>query len=249
MSKDSIDELRRVVYRYYPRGIPYGKARYTETAEHRRLAAAQRRAAAEQQPWLALLQRLGEQFPAHSIENGWPAAMDACYSGAILLNGAPSRAPDPDDVLAGRSHTVGFMVSFLGPYYVVYASRYVDDLEATRAALRVRPDGMVDVYHEGALYVVPASIVKPEIRAQAEREDERWRDRLRRTPLRRQEITLEPSAEEQPYVEHIARAIEEAFGCERMPPEVGSVVVPDVSTNLRILGQARLYDCLFSDAW
>src|SRR5262249_25389967 len=42
---------------------------------------------------------------------------------------------------------------------------------------------------------------------------------------------------------------ERTFGCERMPPEVGNVIVPDVETTSRRFGEARLYDCLLSDDW
>lgn len=34
-----------------------------------------------------------------------------------------------------------------------------------------------------------------------------------------------------------------------MGPEVGTVIVPNVATNVRIPGEASLYDCLFSDYW
>jgi hypothetical protein len=34
-----------------------------------------------------------------------------------------------------------------------------------------------------------------------------------------------------------------------MPPEVGNLIVPDVATSNHGLGDARLYDCLFSDDW
>ncbi|WP_437294638.1 hypothetical protein [Sorangium sp. So ce426] len=62
-------------------------------------------------------------------------------------------------------------------------------------------------------------------------------------------VSFDLSPDEQPYAAVIAQEIEATWGYERMPPEVGNVVVPDVATNLRRLGEARLYDCLFSDAW
>jgi hypothetical protein len=34
-----------------------------------------------------------------------------------------------------------------------------------------------------------------------------------------------------------------------MPPEVGKIIVPDVATNLRLMGQATIYDCLLGDDW
>lgn len=52
----------------------------------------------------------------------------------------------------------------------------------------------------------------------------------------------------------VAKAVEEEIGRAfplhaRMGPEVGTVIVPNVATNLRIPGEASLYDCLFSDYW
>ena len=45
--------------------------------------------------------------------------------------------------------------------------------------------------------------------------------------------------------------IEAIFGYERMPPDIGAVLVPDVTTALRLGGEARVFDCLFTDrhAW
>jgi hypothetical protein len=61
----------------------------------------------------------------------------------------------------------------------------------------------------------------------------------------RQIICFELPPDEQPYAAGIAQEIEATWGYERMPPEVGNVVVPDVATNLRRFGEARLYDWLF----
>jgi hypothetical protein len=57
------------------------------------------------------------------------------------------------------------------------------------------------------------------------------------------------SSDEQPHADWLAREIEATFGCEPMPPEVGNIIVPDVATNLRLMGQATLYDCLLGDDW
>jgi hypothetical protein len=84
---------------------------------------------------------------------------------------------------------------------------------------------------------------RPDAAAQARAEE-----RKNRPPTRR-DIHLDLSPEEQPYATWLAREIEATWGCARMPPEVGNVIVPDVATNHRRLGQARLYDCLLSDDW
>jgi hypothetical protein len=61
---------------------------------------------------------------------------------------------------------------------------------------------------------------------------------------KREYISFDLSPDELPYSEWIARDIEATFGCERMPPEVGTVLVPGV--NLGGPRDTRLYDCLFS---
>jgi hypothetical protein len=83
--------------------------------------------------------------------------------------------------------------------------------------------------------------VKPEIAAQADRELDA------RPPARRQDTSFTFSQEEQPYAESVAREIEATYGYETMPPAIGNVVVPDVETGFRTVGEARLYDCLLSD--
>jgi hypothetical protein len=92
-------------------------------------------------------------------------------------------------------------------------------------------------------------VVTPEIRAEAERQDRERRERLLREPLKRRVIAFDPLPDEKPYMDWLAGDIEATFGCERMPPEVGNVIVPDVVTSNCGLGQARVYDCLLSDDW
>ena len=70
-----------------------------------------------------------------------------------------------------------------------------------------------------------------------------------RTRRRRREISLVPGVEDQRCWDAIVPEIEATYGCEPMPPEVGRVVVPDVATNHRRIGEATLYDCLLNDSW
>jgi hypothetical protein len=65
------------------------------------------------------------------------------------------------------------------------------------------------------------------------------------------EIRLDLSPDEQPYGRALEEEIKATFGSHfaPMPPEVGKIIVPDVVPGLKILGEATLYDCLFSDAW
>jgi hypothetical protein len=60
-------------------------------------------------------------------------------------------------------------------------------------------------------------------------------------------IALDFTPDEQPYAAWISREIETTFDHERMPPEVGKVIVPDVATGVRWSGQATISDCLMSD--
>jgi len=229
--KHSIDELIGVAHRYYPRGVSSDDPRYKETEEYHRLVAARRQAGADNEPWRAVLRRLGDHFPKSGVQDGSlhlpTGGLGASYSGDIYLPNAPGE----------HYHTVGFQVSFLAPYYIVYSSRVVDDLEKTEA-LRASQDPYACVFVDDTCHILPASVVKPEFRAKEER-----------LPVRRRDLSLDPSPDEQPYAAWIARDIEATWGYERMPPEVGKVVVPDVATNLRNLGEATLYDCLLSDYW
>jgi hypothetical protein len=257
--RHSIDELLGIAYRHYPRGMSSDHAGHRYTEEHRRLVAARRQAGAAHDPWRAMLRRLGAQLPEHLVTNrslhlpmgDW----DACYSGSIDLSRPasdyPLPLPDPDALPASVEGppSVDFLVSFLCPYYIIYGSRYVDDLEATEAALRAPPRETVTVWSGNTAHILPISVVTPEISAEAGRQNEQRRQDLLRQPLQRRVIDFEPSPDEQPYAAALTREIEATFGCERMPPEIGNVLVPDVATNNRALGEARLYDCLLSDQW
>lgn len=231
----STDELFDIVYRYYPRGMPRTDPRYKETEEVLRLAAARRRAGAECDAWRALLRRLEEQFPENNVQNRslhLPTGnCDAGYSGALFL---PTSGPGE------HFHDVGFLVSFLVPYYIVYSSRVVDDLTEPPPIDPARA-GYICVFHHNKMSYLPpefADIVRPELIRPYQKHQ-----------ARRQDISFDPSPEEAPYAAWITREIETTFGGERMPPEIGKVVVPDVDvvTSLRELGEATLYDCLFSD--
>ncbi|AUX25511.1 uncharacterized protein SOCEGT47_060580 [Sorangium cellulosum] len=65
--------------------------------------------------------------------------------------------------------------------------------------------------------------------------------------VRREYADFDLLPDEQPCAEWISGDIEATFGCERMPPEIGTVLVPDVMPGLRLPGEVRLYDCLFTD--
>jgi hypothetical protein len=219
--KHTTDDLLDIVYCYYPRGIRLDDERYAETEEDRRLSAARRRAIADRQPWHALLRRMEAQFPEQTV-----------YDGSVhLLTGTPDACYSgllslPATAPGEQHHLLAFLVSFLVPYYVVYSSRTADDPDE----IERRSKDSTYVFRDGV--EVPDTVPK----VQATR------------PTRRA-VSLDLSIDEQPYGAWISRELEATFGCERMPPEVGNMIVPDVSTNRRFRSDARLYDCLFSDHW
>jgi hypothetical protein len=240
--RHSVKELTDIVYSYYPRGLLSNDPRYTQTEVYHRLVAARRQAGADNEPWRVILRRLGDHFPENSVQNrsihlptgGW----DACYSAHLYLPTA----------LGEYFHMVGLLASFLVPYYVVYSSRIVDDLEEMERmrALAAMPPRVANISGHNTLYIVPAWIVKL---VPACLRNPEWLKPPTETSARRRDISFDLSPDEQPYAAWIAQDIEATWGYERMPPEVGKVIVPDVSTNSRALGEATLYDCLFSDDW
>jgi hypothetical protein len=60
-------------------------------------------------------------------------------------------------------------------------------------------------------------------------------------------VSFELSVYEQPYGRAIMAEIETTFGYERMPPEIGNVIVPGACVRHEPLGKATLFDCLFTD--
>jgi hypothetical protein len=235
--RHSTCELIDIAYRYYPRGVARTDPRYKETEEYFRLVAVRRRAGAEDDAWRGLLRRLEEKFPENNIVNGslyLPTGnRDACYSGALCL---PTSGPGE------YFHDVGFLVSFLVPYYIVYGSHVVDDLTEPPPIDPSRDD-FISVYYHNKRFYLPsrfADIVRPELMGSKQT-----------LQPRRLDIFFEPSPDEVPYAAWLTREIEATFGGERMPPEIGKVLVPDVdvATSPRELGEATLYDCLFSDSY
>jgi hypothetical protein len=237
--KQALEELLAMVYRYYPRGLSVDDLRYRESEEWRRIVAERRRAGATCESWRQLLRRLGEQFPEYSVQNRaihLPVGeADASYSAYVHM---PVTTPGE------HSHSLGFLISFLVPYYIVYSTRIVDAPEA-KEENKTENDGEVTWYVGDTCYVGRRSDAPAHLRDELEGK----KIQKPKETARRIERSLDPTPEEQPCASWIAREIESMFGYERMPSEVGKVIVPDVATNLRSLGEATLYDCLFSDDW
>jgi hypothetical protein len=252
--KHTVDELTETVHRYYARGMSHEDPRRRQTEEYRRLSAARRQAGADNEPWRALLRNAHARFPDCSPSDGSlhlpTGEHDAGYCGALVLPHMPGEHP----------RTVGFLISFLVPYYVIYSTRTVDDVERKPApdAARVQI-----FYHRDTMYVLPRRwwsrllakavdglnrIGESRSRAPDDPMLARVREMKNAAPGRR-DIHLDLSPEEQPYGTWLAQEIEATWGCSPMPPEVGNVIVSDVATSGRAIGEARLFDCLFLDSW
>ncbi|WP_434041352.1 MULTISPECIES: hypothetical protein [Sorangium] len=225
--KHSIDELLDVVYRYYPRGVgmmddgDIDVQRCMETEEHDRLVRA-RIQASKGDRWRDLRRRIRDGFPGRFMNHSLhlPAGgYDACYSFSI-------------DMPESKGRKLWFHVSFLVPYYIVHSERAIDIVKRTRDSFSVK--------FLGLHFVVPRSPFDPRFVA-------RHDDGRKFAIVRRECATFDLLSDEQPCAEWISGDIEATFGCERMPPEIGTVLVPDVMPGLRLPGEARLYDCLFTD--
>jgi hypothetical protein len=235
--KHTTEEFFAIARRYYPSGIESHDPRYKESEEHARLVTARRGAGARRDVWRAMLDRLSKQFPDRDVYDDVlacpPEWLRAGYEGSIFLPEATGE----------HGHTVAFMVSFLAPYYLVCSTRTVDDPEA-EAARRAKHEKFVTFCIDNVFWALHRGMVTPEFAAEA---DKAWE--AEHTMATRRDISFAFTPDEQPYAESIAREIEAVYGFERMPPEVGNIIVPDVSVGGRLLGEARLFDCLFSDSW
>jgi hypothetical protein len=223
--KHTPNELLDIVYRYYPRSIgataQLDTTHRKETEEHARLVAARHVAAADER-WPAMLRRISERFPEMLVNQSLHLPTgnhDACYSFTIDL---PKAA-------GGR--TLWFLVGFLAPYYINYSRHLVDVVK--------QPEGFRFTVH-GLPFYIPRGAIGLKLRPELNDEG------MSSVTFKREHISFDLTPDEQPYAEWIARDIKATFGCELMPPEVGTMLVPDV--NLGGLGPVRLYDCLFSDS-
>jgi hypothetical protein len=136
--KHSTAELLALIDQYYPRGVVPGDPRHAATEEHRRLVAARIRAGsgAEHERWRAMLGRLEAQFPEGILyDRSFYLASgehDAAYAAKLVL-------PGSEDEERG----LGFMVSFLAPYYFIYGVRVAllgSEKAAHEARLDLSPD-------------------------------------------------------------------------------------------------------------
>lgn len=224
--KHSLNELLAVVYRFYPRGIDYLDERFAKREERAHLVAARRQAGVSEQmqPWRDLLHRLDARFPERSTQNRSihlpGGSFDACY--AAWFN----RVEAQED---SQQWCIGFVVSFLVPYYVVYRTRIVDLGSAEPEPAPGEDPGYFFLYDTFVYY-------KP------------WTGPPPLTHWKEIEFTF--PVEEQGYAAAVIAEIEATFpGHAPMPPDVGCQIVPDVVTGTQPMGLAMLYHCLFTDDW
>ena len=227
--KHTQGELLDIIYRYYPRGVGIVDGDIDvqlihASEEHARLVAARQQVATDER-WPALFRRIVERFPDVSLMNGSlylpTGGQDACHSFTLCLPGAA------DDRM------LWFHVSFLAPYYMIHGSRIIDIVKEPR-------EDSFRVIWFGLHFHVERSPFDPELIANVDDETRKG------VTIKRHYITFDVLPDERPYVEWISREIETTFECEPMPPEVGTVLVPNLATP-KLPGEVRLYDCLFSE--
>ncbi|WP_437951243.1 hypothetical protein WME98_10625 [Sorangium sp. So ce296] len=224
--RHSLDELLGIVYRYYPRGVgitdDVDEELIRQTEEHARLVAARIQASKDER-WHSMLRRIGDRFPCmlrnHSLHLT-AGGCDGCYSFTI-------------DLRRSTGEPLWFQISFLAPYYIIHRSCTFEIVKEPRDSFTVSFRGM--------LFIVSRSPLDPWLVSNPDH------DSPRTVTVTRRYVAFDLSPDEQPCADWIAHEIEATFGCERMPPEVGTVLVPDVVPGVRLPGEARLYDCLFSD--
>jgi hypothetical protein len=230
--KHTLDELLGIVYRYYPRGVgivdgDLDVQAIHDSEEHARLVAA-RPEAANDERWRALRHRIAERFPEASLTDHSlhlsAGNCDACYSCTISLPGAAT------------DQTLSFQVSFLAPYYTIHRETTAHILKEPRTDLFL-------VTFQGMSLSITRNPFDRDLVASLDDES------LKPVTFERRYRTFDLLPEQLPYAEWIGREIETTFGCAFMPPEIGTMLVPELSTP-KLPGQVRIFDCLFSgDEW
>ncbi len=222
VAKPSLEDLLPIIYQYYHPGSagPDGLGQleeFNETPEHLRLEAARKRAGYEAEAWLGLLSRLRVRFPACGLEGRiahlQAGGFDAAYKGKLEL---PFVLPHEQD-----EHALGFLVSFLVPYYLIYRRRCL-----TLASAPERP---------------PASVDESEYAEYLEAHG---------APILWEPLRYEFTDEEAPYATGLAVEIEAAYpGYSPMPPELLELKVPGAWFNPYECGTETVFSHIFTTNW
>lgn len=221
---NDLERLRSIVHRFYPRNLRASDPGYQDTVEYRRLVAARQQAGRDNEAWRNLRERLARRFPDQQIQDNslhLPGGnWDACYSALLWL------APRPGE-LREIDHALGFQVSFIAPHFLIYSCGTL----AMDAESRAEPVSTGDVEFGPDTLIVhssPAEVAPP---------------------ASRDEVRFSFSEDEAPHVNAIAEEIHGTFpGWTALSPEIGLTVIPDVVAGNRGLGEATLFDCLFTDS-
>ena len=230
--KTEIQALFDAVYRHYPRDIAVDDVLYKASEEYQRLATARRNAGTgeRKETWYAFLRRASKQFAPLDVQNMSlhlpTGAHDAGYHGRLALPETPGR----------RHPTIGVLISFLVPCYVLYRYHFEErdpDPQMVARVVQSRTFCLGDTMYVVGLDHPAARFIPP----------------MELGPQSEQVLGFDFFPEEQPYADRLGRDIESTWGAERMPPEIGQLRVPDVAIAGRLPGEATLYDCLFTDQW
>jgi hypothetical protein len=140
--KASRERLLEVVYRYYPRGMDAADPRYASTPQQRRLVAARRAAAGEKQKarFHELTRRIQARLDAFTSDRSLQlhsGAGEAGYSAYALRKTAFAQQ--------NMDERIGYCVSFLGPWYVVFFRAKRESSRTGRPLATYPPQGLVTV--------------------------------------------------------------------------------------------------------
>ncbi len=238
----SIAELIQVVHAHFPVGQAqpgvdrndFPPPGFYETEGQRRLIEARKKAGENKSMWSDVLRRISSLLPGYQIVNGSlhlpTGRLDSAYVANVSL---PLSNP------LQEQHELRLAVSFLVPHFAIAASTY------TYPAGYQKPESTAT--HLTAPVILPAdSSIPPAV------------DYVVYLPSNSELPTVFPEYEyrfdlaagEQACAEMIVGVIEEAFpGYTLLPPEVGTVRLPDVITDFKPHGEATIYDCLFTHQW
>jgi hypothetical protein len=126
--KHSAEELIELARQFYaPIGIFPFEPQFRQSVEYRRLVERRQQAVAKYDSWRSFLGRLAYRLPECGVANKVmylaKVPQGTCYAADLWLPTLPK------DV---GGHAICFQMSFLGPYYVLYSSRFFwrDELDS-----------------------------------------------------------------------------------------------------------------------
>lgn len=123
--KHSAAELIDVVHHYFPVG--YWPEDVQTTIEYQRRLDAHNRAKSDYPVWRLVLRRLRDSFPNVEVRNeslrfeaSEAVPIDRCFAGTVELPPRSNRE---------QNHRLGFRLSFVVPYYFLYSTHQLTDVE------------------------------------------------------------------------------------------------------------------------